>query len=81
MAWRSPGSEDEIRIVAKKKITLNAGGSYITSMRAASRSGTLGDYLIKSAYFEALGPASQKAAGPGVPTKPVQTSTAVQRAA
>lgn len=60
-------SEDEIRIVAKKKITLNAGGSYITLDASSIESGTLGDYLIKSAYFEALGPASQKAAGPEYP--------------
>ena len=60
-------SEDEIRIVAKQKITLNAGGSYITLDASSIESGTLGDYLIKSAYFEALGPASQKAADPEYP--------------
>jgi len=30
MVWEIISSEDEIRIVAKQKITLNAGGSYIT---------------------------------------------------
>ncbi|MEQ4280974.1 type VI secretion system tip protein VgrG [Pseudomonas syringae] len=45
-------SEDEIRITAKKKITLNAGGSYITLDPYSIESGTAGDYNIKSAHFE-----------------------------
>ncbi len=45
-------SEDEIRITAKKKITLNAGGSYITLDPCSIESGTAGDYHIKSAHFE-----------------------------
>ncbi|WP_339436417.1 type VI secretion system Vgr family protein, partial [Pseudomonas sp. EL_65y_Pfl1_R32] len=52
-------TEDEIRIVAKKKITLNAGGSYITLDQNSIESGTLGDYNIKSAHFDYLGPAQQ----------------------
>ncbi|NIX91861.1 DUF2345 domain-containing protein, partial [Pseudomonas fulva] len=47
-------TEDEIRITAKKKITLNAGGSYITMDACSIESGTEGDYLIKAASFEYL---------------------------
>lgn len=52
-------TEDEIRITAKKKITLNAGGSYITLDQNRIESGTAGDYNIKSAHFDYLGPAQQ----------------------
>jgi type VI secretion system secreted protein VgrG len=44
-------TEDEIHITAKKKIVLNAGGSYITMDQCSIESGTAGDYLIKSADF------------------------------
>ncbi|MHC8305777.1 type VI secretion system Vgr family protein [Pseudomonas sp. PB3P13] len=60
-------TEDEIRIVAKKKITLNAGGSYISLDQNAIESGTEGDYLIKSASFDRPGPASMKATHPDYP--------------
>ncbi|MCS3421234.1 type VI secretion system Vgr family protein [Pseudomonas sp. BIGb0558] len=52
-------TEDEIRIVAKKKITLNAGGSYITLDQSSIESGTVGDHYIKAAHFDFLGPAQQ----------------------
>ncbi|PBJ27435.1 Phage-related baseplate assembly protein [Pseudomonas sp. ACN8] len=52
-------TEDEIHIVAKKKITLNAGGSYITLDQSHIESGTQGDYNVKSAHFDYLGPAQQ----------------------
>lgn len=45
-------TEDEVRITAKKKITLNAGGSYIAIEACSIESGTEGDYIIKSACFE-----------------------------
>ncbi|RON51536.1 type VI secretion system Vgr family protein [Pseudomonas frederiksbergensis] len=60
-------TEDEIRIVAKKKIILNAGGSYITLDQSGIESGTLGDYNIKSAHFDYLGPASMGASHPEYP--------------
>jgi type VI secretion system secreted protein VgrG len=60
-------TEDEIRITAKKKITLNAGGSYITLDQNCIESGTLGDYNIKSPYFDYLGPASMRASHPEYP--------------
>lgn len=52
-------TEDEIHITAKKKITLNAGGSYITLDQSSIESGTQGDYNIKSAHFDFMGPAQQ----------------------
>ena len=60
-------AEDEIRIVAKKKISLNAGGSYITLDPTCIESGTLGNHNIKSANFDYLGPGSLKAAHPEYP--------------
>ena len=47
-------TEDEVRITAKKKITLNAGGSYIVIEACSIESGTEGDCLIKAASFEYL---------------------------
>jgi type VI secretion system secreted protein VgrG len=60
-------TEDEIHITAKKKITLNGGGSYITLDPHRIESGTAGDYLVKSAYFDYSGPASLTAAHPEYP--------------
>lgn len=60
-------SEDEIRIVAKKKITLNAGASYITLDQNSIESGTLGDYNVKSAHVRYSGPASMSATHPDYP--------------
>ncbi|MBT8768446.1 type VI secretion system Vgr family protein [Metapseudomonas boanensis] len=60
-------SEDEIRITAKKKITLNAGGSYITLDPYRIESGTQGDYLIKAVHFDYQGPASMTATHPEYP--------------
>jgi type VI secretion system secreted protein VgrG len=42
-------TEDEIHIVAKKKIVLNAAGSYLTLEQDGIESGTAGDHLIKAA--------------------------------
>jgi type VI secretion system secreted protein VgrG len=60
-------TEDEIHITAKKKITLNAGGSYITLDQSSIESGTQGDYTIKSAHFDYRGPASMQATHPDYP--------------
>lgn len=60
-------TEDEIHIVAKKKITLNAGGSYITLDQSSIESGTQGDYNVKSAHFDYSGPASLTASHPEYP--------------
>jgi type VI secretion system secreted protein VgrG len=61
-------TDDEIHITAKKKITLNAGGSYITLDASSIESGTQGDYKVKAADFEyKAGPASQAVVMPQAP--------------
>ncbi|WP_426160896.1 DUF2345 domain-containing protein, partial [Pseudomonas sp. DWR1-3-2b2] len=61
-------TEDEIRITAKKKIILNAGGSYITLDPFSIESGTEGDYIVKSASYEYVaGAAKQVAQMPQLP--------------
>jgi type VI secretion system secreted protein VgrG len=47
-------TEDEIKITAKKKITLNGGGSYITLDANKIESATPGDYLTKAGYYGRL---------------------------
>ncbi|BET61293.1 hypothetical protein YPSE1_07520 [Yersinia pseudotuberculosis] len=47
-------TEDEIKITAKKRITLNAGGSYITLDENRIESGTAGEYLTKAGYYGRL---------------------------
>ncbi|WP_449432793.1 type VI secretion system Vgr family protein [Pseudomonas putida] len=62
-------TQDQISITAKKKITLNAGGSYITLEAGGIESGTEGDFNVKSARFEYSGPASMKATHPDYPKR------------
>ncbi|MFK8260624.1 DUF2345 domain-containing protein, partial [Erwinia sp. AnSW2-5] len=45
-------TEDEIKIIAKKKITLNGGGSYITLDANAIESATPGDYRTRAGHYE-----------------------------
>ncbi|WP_152224121.1 type VI secretion system Vgr family protein [Pseudomonas sp. SCB32] len=60
-------TEDEIHITAKKKIVLNAGGTYITLGPSGIEAGTQGDYLIKSADFNCQGPTKQPPQLPELP--------------
>ncbi|MDU4253050.1 type VI secretion system tip protein VgrG [Pseudomonas sp.] len=60
-------TEDEIHISAKKKIILNAAGTYVSMDQHGIESGTQGDYLIKSAHFDHQGPASMPATHPQYP--------------
>ncbi|MBT8769621.1 DUF2345 domain-containing protein, partial [Metapseudomonas boanensis] len=60
-------TEDEIRISAKQKITLNAGGSYITLDPYGIESGTQGEHLIKAVHFDYQGPAAQAVVMPASP--------------
>ncbi|MCW7549294.1 type VI secretion system tip protein VgrG [Photorhabdus sp. APURE] len=62
-------TEDEIHITAKKKITINAGGSYITLDPYKIEQGTSGDYLIKCVSFDRKGAASQKTESTTLPVK------------
>ncbi|WP_431638473.1 type VI secretion system Vgr family protein [Enterobacter mori] len=45
-------TKDEIRILAKKKITLNGGGSYITLDANAIEAATLGDYRTRAGFYD-----------------------------
>ncbi|MFJ3466187.1 type VI secretion system Vgr family protein [Pseudomonas sp. NPDC090201] len=61
-------TEDEIHIVAKKKIVLNAAGSYLTLEQGHIESGTTGDHQIKAARFDfKKGAASMTASHPDYP--------------
>ncbi|MBB3303955.1 MULTISPECIES: type VI secretion system tip protein VgrG [unclassified Enterobacter] len=51
-------TEDEIKIIAKKKITLNGGGSYITLDANAIELATMGDFRTKAGHYNRL-PESQ----------------------
>ncbi|HIB5114139.1 TPA: DUF2345 domain-containing protein [Escherichia coli] len=44
-------TEDEIKITAKKKITLNGGGSYIRLDACGIEAGTPGEYNFKAGYY------------------------------
>jgi type VI secretion system secreted protein VgrG len=44
-------TEDEIKIIAKKKLTVNGGGSYITLDGNAIESATLGEYRTRAGYY------------------------------
>ena len=45
-------TEDEIKIIAGKKLTLNGGGSYITLDENAIESATLGDYRTRAGHYD-----------------------------
>ncbi|MDX6053156.1 type VI secretion system tip protein VgrG, partial [Klebsiella sp. JN_Kp126] len=44
-------TEDEIKIIAKKKLTLNGGGSYITLDANGIESATQGEYRTKAGHY------------------------------
>ncbi|WP_152693296.1 DUF2345 domain-containing protein, partial [Franconibacter helveticus] len=60
-------TEDEISIIAKKKITLNGGGSYITLDGNAIESATLGDFRTKAGYYDRQQKANLKMALAALP--------------
>lgn len=60
-------TDNEIHIVAKKKITLNAGGSYITLDPYRIELGSKGDFAVRTADFDYSGPASMTADHPDYP--------------
>ena len=60
-------TEDEIHITAKKRIVLNAGGSYLAIEQCSIESGTAGDYLIKAAHFDFRPKAAQEVELPALP--------------
>ncbi|WP_247919191.1 DUF2345 domain-containing protein, partial [Yersinia pseudotuberculosis] len=60
-------TENEIKITAKKRITLNAGGSYITLDENRIESGTAGEYITKAGHYERQEKASLKSIIPAFP--------------
>ncbi|MGS4823371.1 DUF2345 domain-containing protein, partial [Raoultella terrigena] len=44
-------TEDEIKIIAKKKLTVNGGGSYITLDVSAIESATMGDFRTRAGHY------------------------------
>ncbi|MEP9206895.1 type VI secretion system tip protein VgrG [Enterobacter roggenkampii] len=44
-------TEDEIKIIAKKKLTVNGGGSYITLDVNAIESATMGDFRTRAGHY------------------------------
>ncbi|MCP9659465.1 type VI secretion system tip protein VgrG [Escherichia fergusonii] len=52
-------TEDEIRISAKKKITINGGGSYIRIEGSGIEPGTPGDYNVKAVHYGRMGKAHE----------------------
>ncbi len=57
-------TDDEIIISAKKKITLQCGGSFLTIDPTKIENGTGGEFNVKSADFNYAGPAMQQAPFP-----------------
>ena len=60
-------TEDEIKFIAKKKITLNGGGSYITIDVNAIESATMGDFRTRAGHYARQTQAQIKL---GMPTLP-----------
>ncbi|HBS9602727.1 TPA: DUF2345 domain-containing protein, partial [Klebsiella pneumoniae] len=44
-------TEDSIEIIAKKRVTINGGGSYITLNASGIESATQGEYLTKAGHY------------------------------
>ncbi|MDW8845537.1 type VI secretion system tip protein VgrG [Erwinia sp. MMLR14_017] len=59
-------TEDEIKIIAKKKLTLNGGGSYITLDGNAIELATLGEYRTKAGHYGRKDKANNKEAVPAL---------------
>ncbi len=75
-------TEDEIHIVAKKKIVLNAAGSYLTLEQGLIESGTAGDHLLKASTFQFLkGGATMAADHPDSPKQLTRQSLRLKLAA
>ncbi|MGU3522291.1 type VI secretion system Vgr family protein [Enterobacteriaceae bacterium C23F] len=60
-------TEDEIKIIAKKKLTLNGGGSYIRIDASAIESATAGEYRTKAGYYGRKTSSSEKVTLPVFP--------------
>ena len=68
-------TEDEIRIIAKKKLTLNGGGSYITLDGNAIESATQGEYRTKAGHYGRKQKASKPEDFPNVAPETTEPSS------
>ena len=66
-------TEDEIKIIAKKKLTVNGGGSYITLDVNAIESATMGDFRTRAGHYTRQTRAQNK---PTIPVLAAKTSQA-----
>jgi len=68
-------TEDEIKIIAKKKITLNGGGSYITLDVNGIESATQGEYRTKAGHYGRKDKASEPKDFPSVAPETAEPSS------
>jgi len=68
-------TEDEIHITAKKKVTINGGGSYITLDANGIESATLGEYRTKAGHYGRKEKASKPEDFPSVANKATDHSS------
>ena len=78
-AMNITSTDDEIIISAKKKITLQCGGSFITLDPAMIESGTAGDFQVNSANFNYQQPKTKAAPLPGFTACEVISTEAAQQ--
>jgi len=67
-------TEDEIKIIAKKKLTLNGGGSYITMDANGIESATQGEYRTKAGHYGRKERASKQEDFPNVAPETTEPS-------
>lgn len=60
-------TEDEIKIIAKKKVTINGGGSYITLDGNAIEAATVGDFRTRAGHYDRQQKANLKMALAALP--------------
>jgi type VI secretion system secreted protein VgrG len=68
-------TEDEIKIIANKKLTLNGGGSYITLDASAIEQATLGDYRTRAGHYDRQLQASKPEDFPNVAPETTEPSS------
>ncbi|HEF0010717.1 TPA: DUF2345 domain-containing protein [Citrobacter braakii] len=68
-------TEDEIHITAKKKVTINGGGSYITLDANGIESATQGEYRTKAGHYGRKDKASEPKDFPNVAPETTEPSS------
>ncbi|WP_034165879.1 DUF2345 domain-containing protein, partial [Edwardsiella anguillarum] len=72
---RVVSTEDRIEIIAKKQVTINGGGSYITLDANGIESATQGEYLTKAGYYGRKEKASKQVAFPSMAPETAESSS------